>query len=202
MEQVNRRVRKAIAVARVSTDEQASRQASIPKQLEIIEGYAKNQNIEIVGTLKLEGFSASKGEHWPKMRELIRRKQTKGDFEMVLLMDFSRFVRNIEDGNRMYAEFKEAEIDVLTAKEGKLEGKMAWLLRSLAMWEGQTFAENLAFHTSSGFTQAVKSGIIPPVVNPIYGVDKLFVGEDGKPHFILRHLYDGRKVKLDPKYSN
>src|SRR5579884_3459154 len=82
-------VRNAIAVARCSTDEQA-RTATIEKQIEVIRNYAKLHAIKIVDELRLEGKSATYGEHEPYLRQLIARKEQINDFDLIIFMDYSR----------------------------------------------------------------------------------------------------------------
>jgi DNA invertase Pin-like site-specific DNA recombinase len=186
----------AVSVARCSSEEMARTTPTIDKQLEMIRLFASSKGITIVDEIRLEGLSASSGQHLPELTKLIGRKEAKNDYEVLLFTDYSRFARNIRDGRQFANEFEDAGVEIVTVKEGSFSGKYGWLHQDLTLFQNQAYAECLSFNMCGGFTKAVNDGRITPINNCIYGVDKFYIAADGQKLFILRDLHDGRKVKL------
>ena len=189
--------KRAISVGRVSTDDQA-RTPSIDKQLEINRHFASKEGISIIEELRLEGMSASGHDHEPMLRPLIARKQARNDFDILLFMDYDRFSRDIRMGRRLWDDFLDANIEIVSATEPRAIGELAFMQQDMALYKAQSYVLSFAKHTSTGWNQAVLDGRLLPVTNVIYGLDKFFLSSEGQRLFILRDLQDGRKVKFNP----
>ena len=189
--------KRAIICGRVSTEEQA-RTPSVLKQLDINRHFCKKEGMLVVDQLRMEGMSASSHDHEPLLRRLISRKEDRNDFDVLVFMDYDRFSRDIRAGRRLWDDFLDAGVEIISATEPRAIGEMAFLQQDMALFKGQSYVTSFAKHTSTGWNQAVADGRLLPVTNVIYGVDKLFFDPSGQMLFILRDLHDGRKVKMNP----
>lgn len=81
--------------ARVSTDEQAERDLSIPFQLERCRYYAQGKGWEVVKEFVDAGESARTDRH-PQFQEMISSARAK-EFDIILVHKLDRFARNDYD---------------------------------------------------------------------------------------------------------
>lgn len=86
-------MRQALLYARVSTQEQADRQLSIPAQIEAIRKYAEQNDIEIIEEFADEGVSAFHDKGRPQFQYMLERAKRK-DIDLILVHDASRFCRD------------------------------------------------------------------------------------------------------------
>jgi site-specific DNA recombinase len=84
---------KVAIYARVSTDEQAKKMASIPNQIESLEKYCANQGLEIYGRYKDEGWSGATLDR-PELQRLLSDARD-NKFKMVLVHRTDRLARSI-----------------------------------------------------------------------------------------------------------
>lgn len=85
---------RAVIYARVSTEEQANKELSIPSQVELCKQYAVNNGIEIVNIFVDAGKSGTTSER-EAFQELISQcKQSLPPFEAILVYNYARFSRN------------------------------------------------------------------------------------------------------------
>ena len=192
--------KKVISVLRCSTDEQAAK--SIPQQHEANEQYAAQEKMIIVDEVPLPGFSASVGEQMQSMHDLIQRKLSGEDFDGLLAQNWGRFARDQDDGNRLYAECREAGLFLVPRKEGLLAGRQSWITRGLAGYEEEGYAVSLSSNTNRGAMAAIVGGRIPHARRPPFGVDRSIMRKEvsgkEKPLYIIRRLRDGTRVRLSP----
>jgi DNA invertase Pin-like site-specific DNA recombinase len=77
----------AAAFVRVSTGSQDE-----ASQVKVIDGYARGQGFTVVKTIRLRGYSASKGAQEPALREVIADIQ-RGDYDTLIVTESSRLDR-------------------------------------------------------------------------------------------------------------
>lgn len=185
---------KVIVVLRSSLDELAEK--SIAQQREACRRYVQKQGLIPVGEEVLWGLSATTGEHEGKLRELHARKINGEDFNGLLFYDLSRFSRIVEDGNRLFTDFADAGVTIISTKEGVKTGKYAWLERGLAIREHEAYGEKLSDQTCRGVMAAMLAKTIPHTPTTPYALDKMYLSAGGDPMFRVRRLPGGRLVKL------
>ncbi|PLS81215.1 MAG: hypothetical protein CYG60_26005, partial [Actinobacteria bacterium] len=152
---------KALIYARVSTQEQARKDLSIPGQVSDLEAWADALGYEVAGTYTDPGHS---GESWDRPgMDALRRRVGEGGIAAVLVRDRDRISR---DGGVfagvLAREFgpKNTAILALHAKgDGSLEGDLLdRMLDQFAWWELQKTRER----TRRGKLQRARNGEVPP----------------------------------------
>lgn len=96
MEQTNK-VNKAVIYARVSTEEQAEKEISIPSQIDLCKKYAEQNGIEIVNIYVDAGKSGRSDERKAFQTLILEAKKEHQPFDAILVYNYSRFSRNEMD---------------------------------------------------------------------------------------------------------
>jgi DNA invertase Pin-like site-specific DNA recombinase len=190
------RGKRVVIAARCSTKSQA--EASIPRQVELGQAYAQRHGMIVVDVVPLEGKSATLRQHVPALRNLIKRKRERQDYEVLWFFTLSRFDRNRADGEELFREFEKENVLIVTEKQGCFTGKYGWLKRGICLQESQAFVEDLAVHTRSGRLRFMKEGTIPHTGVAPFAVDKLYLDSNGAKQYILRHAGRGKMHRINP----
>lgn len=102
---------------RVSSDQQAERQLSIPAQREALQRYASDKGWTIIEEYVDEAKSAKTAERPEFQRMIAAAKQPDKNFNAILVHKFDRFSRNRQDHIVYKALLKKQGIFVLSASE-------------------------------------------------------------------------------------
>lgn len=102
---------------RVSSEQQAERQLSIPAQREALEKYASEQGWHIVEEFIDEAKSAKSDDRPDFQRMIAAAQQTNNSFQVILIHKFDRFSRNRTDHVVYKAMLKKLGILVISATE-------------------------------------------------------------------------------------
>jgi DNA invertase Pin-like site-specific DNA recombinase len=165
---------RGIALARCSSEEQ-THTTTIQKQIESGRSFAVSNNIQIVDELRLEGLSATRNEHEPYLRKLMQRKEEKDDFDLIIVMRYDRFCRDVKLGRRLYDEFSDLGVEIVSTTQPRHTGKYASIIQDIDLIANQDEVSSLAERSASGIVKAVEERRIPPVVACSFAVDKLFI---------------------------
>lgn len=138
---------KARLYARVSTDEQAKKDSSIPAQLFSLKEYCDKEGIQIVGEYIDNGISAATIQ---KRKELVRLMKEVRSGETILFTKLDRFSRNILDANILVKELNQKGVSIRAILENgeidttSADGKFMFDLQvSLAERERKVIGERI-----------------------------------------------------------
>jgi hypothetical protein len=110
-----------ISLARCSTAGQAD--TSIPDQLALIAAFAKEHGMTHTADFALDGVSGSVPGARRDIDQIIHRKKTLNDFEVLLVQDTTRFTRGgIAHGNKLEWELNAVGIQVVFVTDNIVDG--------------------------------------------------------------------------------
>jgi hypothetical protein len=186
-----------VALARCSSQGQVD--TSIDEQLRLIENFGRQQGMVCVGTVALGGLTGSVPGIRQDIDELVRRKQEDNDFEVVVIQDATRLTRSGSlHGMHILYRLRSIGVQVVFVKDDLPEGDMGDVMGSLLFYAGKQQAEGIAFASTRGAAASLYQGKTPHCKAPPYGLDRLYLSEDGTPKHVIRNLTDGTQVKLHP----
>jgi DNA invertase Pin-like site-specific DNA recombinase len=129
----------AYAYIRVSTEEQKNHGYSPDNQIRHCREYAKLHEYNIKRIFDDSGKSGRTSEKRPALQDLLREID-EHPVEAVIIYKIDRFARNVGDFDRMYKDFKEKGVKLLSINEGDLmEGNslIPNIFASVAQWESE-----------------------------------------------------------------
>ena len=178
---------KAVAWARVSTEQQADKGRSIPEQLREIRAYASQRGIQIVQEFH---EAASAFQHYEKRAEFHRMLAAVSDdpsIGLVLVHDYSRFSRDSLKARLLIRDLWEAGVRVVSLNDPPLdrETPAGVFLEGIIFAKNEAYSREISFHTRKGCRANIgtrdvetgwcyKNGSAPPVG---YRAVRLYRGE-------------------------
>ena len=212
-------VLRAALYIRVSTAEQAMHGYSLEAQKELLEAYAKQNKMRIVGVYADEGKSASKQLH--KRTELLRMVDDAeaGDIDVILFKDMSRWSRNASHYYTIQDRIDKANVYWIAVQQPYLETKtptgryQVTLMLGAAQFESDQTSERIKFVNASN----IQKGGVPfgahncPIgytVGEINGMKRV-VKDTAKSditmaifdHFETHHSIRGLMIFLSDEYG-
>jgi len=152
----NRQLRCCI-YARVSTDEQAERDLSIPFQLERCRYHAQGKGWEIVKEFVDAGESARTDKR-PEFQKMIAAARNK-EFDVILVHKFDRFARNDYDFIIYEKELEDLGIFVESVSEpGDASTPAGYISRRMMQVISTWYSKNLAIEVKKGMQKKVETG--------------------------------------------
>ena len=143
--------------ARVSTDEQAERDLSIPFQLERCRYYAQGKGWEVVKEFVDAGESARTDKR-PQFQEMISSARAK-EFDIILVHKFDRFARNDYDFIVYEKELGDLGVIVESVSEpGDASTPAGYISRRMMQVISTWYSKNLAMETKKGIQKKVENG--------------------------------------------
>jgi DNA invertase Pin-like site-specific DNA recombinase len=166
MATANRQV-KCCIYARVSTDEQAERDLSLPFQLERCRYHAQGNGWEVVKEFVDAGESARTDKR-PEFQKMIASARAK-EFEVMLVHKFDRFARNDYDFVVYEKELEELGISLESVSEpGDASTPAGYIGRRMMQVISTWYSKNLAVETKKGMKEKVEKGGWPKLAPPGY----------------------------------
>ena len=188
----------AIIWVRQSTKEQSD--SSCNDQAAVIAAFAKHHGIAIIDRVTLDGVSGSSSKVGERIDEIIRRKQLRDDFDLLIVQDLSRLTRGgVVTGNHLQYRLAEAGIELLSVHDEHLGGDLGEIHATLKHMASQQQAKAIALAVTRGRTASIERGDTPSIARPPYGIDRLIVGKDGQARCILHLTADGVQLKMNPR---
>ncbi len=172
--------------ARVSTDEQAERDLSIPFQLERCRYHAQGKGWEVVKEFIDAGESArtDKRPEFQKMISAARSKQ----FDIILVHKFDRFARNDYDFVVYEKELEELGIRLDSVSEpGDSSTPAGYIGRRMMQIISTWYSKNLAIEVNKGLQRKVETGGWPKLAP--FG-------------YLNKHDKSSAWIEVDPKNEN
>lgn len=143
--------------ARVSTDEQAERDLSIPFQLERCRYHAQGKRWEVVSEYVDAGESARTDKR-PQFQKMIGAARTKA-FDIILVHKFDRFARNDYDFIVYEKELEDLGITVESVSEpGDASTPAGYISRRMMQVISTWYSKNLAIEVKKGLQKKVENG--------------------------------------------
>ena len=158
---------KAIALCRVSTDEQLKNH-SLSRQEEAVNTIAEKYNLEIVKTWSGSVSSkCGKNLNRKDLNEMLAYCKAHKQIKYVVVDEPDRFMRSMYEGIWFFVEFKKINVKVLFSDD-KLNGEdaVAKLLCSFGLFTGEVSNEERARKTKAGHEKAIRDGrytFVPPL---------------------------------------
>jgi len=155
-ESANKELRCCI-YARVSTDEQAERDLSIPFQLERCRYHAQGKNWEVANEFVDAGESARTDKR-PEFQQMITSARNK-EFDVILVHKFDRFARNDYDFVIYEKELEDLGIVLESVSEpGDASTPAGYIGRRMMQVISSWYSKNLAVEVKKGMQRKVETG--------------------------------------------
>lgn len=149
--------KKAAIYARVSTEEQAERDLSIPFQLERCRYHAQGLGWEVVKEFVDAGESARTDKR-PEFQKMITSARAK-EFDIILVHKFDRFARNDYDFITYEKELEDLDITMESVSEpGDASTPAGYISRRMMQIISTWYSKNLAMETKKGIMKKVENG--------------------------------------------
>ena len=153
--------------ARVSTDEQAERDLSIPFQIERCRYHAQGMNWVIIKEFIDAGESARTDKR-PEFQKMITAARGK-EFDVILVHKFDRFARNDYDFVVYEKELEELGINLESVSEpGDASTPAGYIGRRMMQIISTWYSKNLAVEARKGLKEKVEQGGWPKLAPPGY----------------------------------
>jgi site-specific DNA recombinase len=146
-----------LTYARVSTQEQAERELSLPAQRQAMREYAERQGWTVVEEFVERGVSARTADR-PRLHELLDRCKQQPRVDVVLVHKIDRLARNVHDHAILRAYFKQHQIRLASVVENVDESISGQLVENIMASIAQFYSENLATEVKKGMQQLVRNG--------------------------------------------
>jgi len=184
--------RKAVAYFRYSSDNQTEN--SIHYQRMTAKAYCIKNNIDIVKEYVDEAYTATT-DHRPNFLRLLEDAKNKPDWDIVLVYDYSRFVRNISDAVIYTNVLEDHDIELISITQEFGKGNEAYLLKYLTHLMNDFYSKNNSKHTHSGLKskamQGVHCGGRPPLGYNLDDTKHLIINEaEAKIVELIFNMYE------------
>jgi len=158
---------KCCIYARVSTEEQAERDLSIPFQLERCRYHAQGKGWEVVKEFIDAGESARTDKR-PEFQKMVTAARSK-EFDIILVHKFDRFARNDYDFVIYEKELEDLGVILESVSEpGDASTPAGYIGRRMMQIISTCYSKNLAVEAKKGMKQKVENGGWPKLAPPGY----------------------------------
>ncbi len=165
---------KVALYARVSSEQQAEKDLSIPSQLKALRKFASERNWETYGEFVDEAQSARSANR-PKFQEMISiAKQKESPFKAILVWKLSRFARNREDSIIYKTLLRKQGVEVISINERIDDSPSGKLLEGIIEAIDEFYSSNLSHDTIRGMKENAKRGFLNGGTTP-YGYKRAVV---------------------------
>lgn len=147
---------RASLYARVSTDEQANRDNSIPAQIRALREYCKKNDITIYNEYIDEGVSGQK-ENRPAFQKMLSDAHN-GCFDIILVHKFDRFARKIELSRKIKTDLNTLNINVISITEPIENSPMGFFMEGLHELMAEYYVKNLVAEVKKGMNERAMKG--------------------------------------------
>ena len=187
-----------IALVRASdtTDGTTSTQA----QLAMLHEKAASLKMVRAGEVILDGVTGSMPGKRQDMTDLIHRKKTQNDFEVLVVQRLDRLTRSgSAHGMWFEHELTQAGIHLYIVSDDIPEGRYASLIKVAKYEAAREQAFSISQRSTQGYQLALEEGRVTTSTHTPYACWRLYLTAEGKPLHIIRDLRNGRQQKLHPE---
>jgi site-specific DNA recombinase len=202
---------KAVAWARVSTDEQEERGLSIPEQLREIGRYADERGIAVVAEFHEAASAFRREDKRVEFHRMLDRAKGDPDISAILIHDFSRFSRDSVRAKSLVRELRAAGVRVISLNDPDIDPETVAgvYMEAITYAKNEAYSREIAFHTRKGCrsnlqTRDEKTGwCYKNGGQPLWGyrIERLERGQDKRGRPIYKSIWvldettvDGRPV--------
>ncbi len=170
---------KVALYARVSSDQQAEKNNSIPSQLRLLHEYADKHNMPVYKEYIDEGESALSVNR-PAFLEMISETKKKfPPFQAILVWKLSRFARNRQDSIIYKSLLKKRGVDVISISEPIDDTPQGQLMEGMIEVIDEFYSAVLAQETLRGMAENARKGYRNGGY-PVYGYKNIRIFDDKK----------------------
>lgn len=189
------RGKRYISLVRCSTTEQIDN--SLNDQLLLLNAFAEKHGMVRVDEIRVGGVSGSLPARRKELAPLLDRAE-RGEYEVILVHDLSRLTRSgVKLAYKLECEFEQRGVKVVSATEDIPDGPAGEMYRTFKYQASQAYVRNLAHDSTRTTSQMILNGRLPHCQKPPFGVDRLYIGLDGKPKYRIRNLTTGYQQRLE-----
>jgi len=170
---------KVAVYARVSSDQQAEKNNSIPSQLRLLHEYADKHDMPVYKEYVDEGESALSVNRPAFLEMIAETKKQFPPFQAILVWKLSRFARNRQDSIVYKAMLKKRGIDVISISEPIDNTPQGQLMEGMIEVIDEFYSALLAQETLRGMAENARKGYRNGS-QPIYGYKNVRVYDDKK----------------------
>ena len=147
---------KAALYARVSSEEQAKRENSIPAQLRALREYCRKNNIEIFKEYKDEGITGQISKR-PAFQQMLSAAFS-GKINVILVHKFDRFARKVELSRSVKNSLQAATVNVVSITEPIEDSPMGFFMEGLYELMAEYYVRNLSAEVFKGMNERALKG--------------------------------------------
>ncbi len=187
-----------LCLCRVSNDSDGT--SSTEAQLDMQRAFGDAREMIYVDKIMLEGVTGSMPGKRADLAEIVKRKRTKNDFDVLLVQRLDRLTRS-GSGHGFWFEHecRCAGIEILFVGDEIPEGRYANLIKVMKYEAAQEQAFSISQRSTQGSQHAIEQGRNVTSTHTPFGCWRLYLSADGRPNHIIRDCGDGRQQKLDPQ---
>ena len=172
---------KVALYARVSSDQQAEKNNSIPSQLRLLNKYAEDHNMEVFKEYVDEGESALSVNRPAFLEMIFETKKQIPPFQAILVWKLSRFARNRQDSILYKSMLKKRGIELISISEPIDDTPQGQLMEGVIEVIDEFYSAVLAQETLRGMIENARKGYRNGG-HPIYGYKNVQVFDNrGNP---------------------
>jgi len=172
---------KVALYARVSSDQQAEKNNSIPSQLRLLHEYTLKHKMEVVKEYVDEGESALSIKRPAFLEMITETKRRFPPFQAILVWKLSRFARNRQDSILYKSMLKKRGIEVISISEPIDDTPQGQLMEGMIEVIDEFYSAVLAQETLRGMVENARKGYRNGGF-PIYGYKNVQIfDEKGNP---------------------
>lgn len=164
--------------ARVSTEEQAAKQLSIPAQIAAMKAYAANRAWTITGEFVEPGASGRTADR-PVLQAMLNRCAELPKVDVVIVHKIDRLARSVHDHAAIRYRLRQHKIKLASVVENVDDSVSGQLVENIMASIGEFYSANLAEEVKKGMRMKVEKGGWP--FQPPRGYRVVRDG-DGKGH--------------------
>lgn len=153
-----------------------------------------------VDDVVLDGVTGSLPGKRKDLDDLLERKRTRNDFDVIVLQVINRMTRG-GCGHLFWFEHECKRVGLLVhyASEDLPDGKYRNLIKAMKADAAQETAISTSQRSTQGSQLALENGRGVTCSHTPYGCWRLYLSADARPSHIIRDLGDGRQEKLHPE---
>jgi hypothetical protein len=187
-------------IAQVRASDTAEGTQSTQAQLAMLHAAAEAVKMVWVDDIVLDNLTGSMPGKREDMTDLIQRKRTKNDFDVLVVQRFDRVTRSgCEHGFWFQHELTRAGIHLYVVGDDVPQGPYANLITVAKYEAAREQAFSISQRSTQGYQLALEEGRVTTSSHTPFACWRMYLTSDGKPLHIIRDLRDGRQQKLDPQ---
>ena len=143
---------KAFAWARVSTDMQEQRGASIPEQLREIREYASRNGFDLIQEFSEAASAFQKDSKRVEFHRMLEKARNGAGIKAIIVHDMSRFSRDSLMAKSLVREFRDSGIKVISLNDPEVDpdSPAGVYLEAITYAKNEAYSREVAFHTRKG----------------------------------------------------